>query len=298
MKYSITLASFRKIEPVEETIARLAPQGFDAVEMYGEPDEADIKGLKDALSTTGLKVCGVTGMWGRASRQGRMRKLLSADQSRVSAAEKYVEGCVRMCSELGGSVMNVCLFADDDCDDSGGSGGGGGGGNSVRDLFERTHGTIAAEEKRRVAWRALPVLSRLCSYAADNGVTLALEPLNRYSTPYCATAADALAVADRVEKLGILLDTFHMNIEEDSFEGAIAACRGRLVHTHFADNNRKMPGFAHIDFKAIVSGLQGIGYGGYVSFEPNIADKNYEHATKRGLELVKNIEKEKGRSSP
>lgn len=275
MKYSITLASFRKVEPAEETVARLARQGFDAVEVHGEPDEVDVRKLKDALSTTRLAVCGVTGMWGRASRQGQARKLLSADQSLVASAERYVEGCVRMCSQLGGGEVNICLFADDS-----------------KDLFERTHRTVTEEEKRRVTSRALPVLSRLCSYAADRGITLALEPLNRYSTPYCATAADALGVVGKVENLGILLDTFHMNIEEDSFGGAVAACRGRLVHTHFADNNRKMPGFAHIDFRAIVSSLQGIGYGGYVSFEPNVADRNYEHATKVGLEFIRSIERE------
>jgi sugar phosphate isomerase/epimerase len=58
---------------------------------------------------------------------------------------------------------------------------------------------------------------------------------------------------------------------------------------HFADNNRKMPGFAHIDFSSIVKSLNEIGYAGYISFEPNIADKNYQHATKNGLEFVRGI---------
>lgn len=113
MKYSITLASFRKIEPIEETLARLAKQGFDAVEMYGEPEEVDLKKLKDALSTARLPVCGITGMWGRASTQGWKRKLLSTDHSLVTASEKYVKDCIRMCSQLGGKEMNICLFANE-----------------------------------------------------------------------------------------------------------------------------------------------------------------------------------------
>jgi sugar phosphate isomerase/epimerase len=53
-----------------------------------------------------------------------------------------------------------------------------------------------------------------------------------------------------------------------------------------------MPGFAHIDFSTIVRCLLEIGYDSYVSFEPNILDRNYQHATKRGLEFVKLIEME------
>ena len=47
MKYSITLASFRNIEPLEQTLANLSKQNYDAVEMYGEPEDVDLKKLKD-----------------------------------------------------------------------------------------------------------------------------------------------------------------------------------------------------------------------------------------------------------
>jgi D-psicose/D-tagatose/L-ribulose 3-epimerase len=271
MKYSITLASFRKLEPIEETLAKLARQDYDAVEMYGEPEEVDMGKLKDALSASGLQVCGITGMWGRISKDGWKRKLLSADPGLLAASEKYVRDCIAMCSRLGGKEINICLFADD------------------VPTFDKTHGTILANEKDRVVARALPALKNLCKEAADSGVKLVLEPLNRYSTPYCATASDAIAIARQVDGLGILLDTFHMNIEEDSFEGAILACRNYLAHTHFADNNRKMPGFAHINFHSIMASLQKIGYDGYVSFEPNLPDRNYEHYTIGGLEFVRKM---------
>jgi sugar phosphate isomerase/epimerase len=80
-----------------------------------------------------------------------------------------------------------------------------------------------------------------------------------------------------------------MNIEEDFFKDAIQSSRKFLRHMHFADNNRKMPGFAHIDFYTIVKSLNEIGYDSYISFEPNVADKNYAHATKYGLDFVKSI---------
>jgi sugar phosphate isomerase/epimerase len=274
MKYSITLASFRKIEPIEETLSKLASQGYDAVEMYGEPEAIDVAKLKDALGTCRLPVCGITGMWGAASKDGWRRKLLSSDQSLLQASKKYVQDCVKMCNSLGGEEINICLFADD------------------LPGFDRTHSVLAQNEKELFARRAAPILEELCKFAKDHGVKLVLEPLNRYSTPYCSTAKDAVAIVEQVssDSLGILLDTFHMNIEEDSFESAIGTAGTLLRHTHFADNNRKMPGSAHIDFTGIVGCMQEVGYNGYASFEPNIADRNYEAATKSGLEFVKRIE--------
>jgi D-psicose/D-tagatose/L-ribulose 3-epimerase len=272
MKYSITLASFRKIEPIEQTLARLAKQGYDAVEMYGEPCDVDIKKLKDTLSSYSMPICGITGMWGSISKDGWKRKLLSADPALVKESEKYVHDCIKMCSTLGGKEMNVCLFSDD------------------KPGFDRTHGMIPAKDKELLFAKTISVMSQLCKDAANHRVELVLEPLNRYSTPYCANSKDAIAVTQKVDSLGLLLDTFHMNIEEDSFADAIKNSRGILRHTHFADNNRKMPGLAHIDFQAIMKSLHEINYDGYISFEPNIAGRDCEFATKSGLDFVKRIE--------
>jgi D-psicose/D-tagatose/L-ribulose 3-epimerase len=272
MKYSITLASFRKVEPIDESLAKLSRQGFDAVEMFGEPQEVDLAKLQDVISSYNISICGITGMWGSISKDGWKRKLLSTDPALVQASQQYVQDCVKMCSLLGGNELNICLFADD------------------LSGFDKTHGMIPPKEKENIIARAMPVIRKLCTVAADYGVGLVLEPLNRYSTPYCATAKDAVSIVRQVDSLGILLDTFHMNIEEDSFEDAIQSSRKFLRHTHFADNNRKLPGFAHIDFREIVTCLFEAGYDGYISFEPNVPNGNYEYATKAGLDFVKRIE--------
>jgi D-psicose/D-tagatose/L-ribulose 3-epimerase len=271
MKYAITLASFRKIEPIDNTLTVLARQGYDAIEMFGEPSEVDAKKLLDSLNSYGLSVCGVTGMWGSISSDGWKRRLLSSDPMLVQASEQYVIDCLKLCNSLAGHEMNVCLFADD------------------MQGIDRTHRIISANEKELFAAKAVPIMRSLSRKATDYGIQLVLEPLNRYSTPYCATAKDAIAIAQQVDSLGVLLDTFHMNIEEDLFKDAIQSSSNFLRHMHFADNNRKMPGFAHIDFSTIVKSLIEIGYDGYISFEPNIADRNYEHATKYGLDFVKRI---------
>jgi D-psicose/D-tagatose/L-ribulose 3-epimerase len=271
MKYSITLASFRKIEPMEDTLATLAKQGYRTMEMFGEPSEVDAKKLLDSLNSYGLSICGVTGMWGSISNDGWKRRLLSSDPKLVQASERYVIDCLKLCNTLGGHEMNICLFADE-----------------IKGV-DRTHRIISPNEKELFAAKAVPLMRLLCKRAADYGIQLVLEPLNRYSTPYCATAKDAIAIAQHVDSLGILLDTFHMNIEEDMFKDAIQSSSTLLRHMHFADNNRKMPGFAHIDFSAIIKSLNEIGYDGFISFEPNIADRDYEHATKYGLDFVKRI---------
>lgn len=271
MNYAMTLASFRKIEPIEDTLTTLAAQGYDAIEMFGEPTEVDAKKLRDTFNSYNLSVCGITGMWGSISTNGWKRKLLSSDPMLVQASEQYVIDCVKLCNVLGGKEMNVCLIADD------------------IQGFDRTHGIIPAKEKRFFASRAVSVLNRLCRVASDYGIQLVIEPLNRYSTPYCSTATDAITIARQITSLGILLDTFHMNIEEDLFTDAIQSSRHLLVHMHFADNNRKMPGLAHIDFFTIVKSLKEVGYDGYVSFEPNIREKNYEYETMYGLNFIKKI---------
>ena len=279
MKYAITLASFRKIEPIEDTLATLAKQGFNAIEMFGEPNEIDTKKLLDSLNSYGLSICGVTGMWGSISSNGWKRKLLSSDPKLVQGSEQYVIDCLKICNILGGHEMNVCLFADD------------------MQGVDRTHRIISSNEKELFEAKAVPIMKRLCRKATDYGIQLLLEPLNRYSTPYCATAKDAIAITQQVDSLGILLDTFHMNIEEDLFEDAIQSSRKFLRHMHFADNNRKMPGFAHIDFSTIVRSLNEIGYDGYISFEPNIPDKNYEQAVRYGLDFIKRIVKLQDKST-
>jgi D-psicose/D-tagatose/L-ribulose 3-epimerase len=271
MRYAITLASFRKIEPIEDTLATLAKQGYRAMEMFGEPSEVDAKKLLDSLNSYGLSICGVTGMWGSISSGGWKRRLLSNDPKLVQASEQYVIDCLKLCNTLGGHEMNVCLFADE-----------------IKGV-DRTHRIISPNEKELFATKAVPLMRLLCRRAADYGVQLVLEPLNRYSTPYCATAKDAIAITQHVDSLGILLDTFHMNIEEDMFKDAIQSSSTLLRHMHFADNNRKMPGFAHIDFSTIIKSLNEIGYQDYISFEPNIADRSYEHETKYGLDFVKRI---------
>jgi sugar phosphate isomerase/epimerase len=109
-----------------------------------------------------------------------------------------------------------------------------------------------------------------CATAAEGtSVRFALEPMNRYETDLIHTAADGLDLIGRVAKnnFGLLLDTFHMNIEESDICAGIRACGDRIFHFHVADSNRWHPGAGHLDFRGILEELEKTGYQGFVSGE-------------------------------
>ena len=111
---------------------------------------------------------------------------------------------------------------------------------------------------------------RNCSDAArPKGVRLALEPINRYETTLINNAAEGLSLIKRVgvDNFGLLLDTFHMNIEEADIAASIRACGERIFHFHVADSNRWYPGAGHLDFKLTLKTLFVTGYSGWVSGE-------------------------------
>lgn len=117
--------------------------------------------------------------------------------------------------------------------------------------------------------RFLEGLKPVLDEAASADVRLVIEPINRYETDFLVTVDEtrALIEASGVPHLGILADTFHMNIEETTIEGALEVAGERLWHVHAADSNRWAPGFGHLDFEKIVATLRAMGYGGYLSAE-------------------------------
>lgn len=112
-------------------------------------------------------------------------------------------------------------------------------------------------------------LQECSAAAAPHGVRYALEPLNRYETDLIHTVAEGLELIERVgaENFGLLLDSFHMNIEEPSLAESIRLAGDRIFHFHVADSNRWYPGAGHLDFKSILDTLFKTGYQGFVSGE-------------------------------
>jgi sugar phosphate isomerase/epimerase len=116
---------------------------------------------------------------------------------------------------------------------------------------------------------AAECLAECAGRAERRGIKLAVEPINRYETSFIITVDDCLRFLDKVGSpaCGVLLDTFHMNIEEASIENSIRLAGSRAAHVHIADSNRRHPGAGHIDFRSVVDALSDIGYNGFLSAE-------------------------------
>jgi len=123
-------------------------------------------------------------------------------------------------------------------------------------------------EEQASAWM-LEACTICTEEALKKGVSIAIEPINRYETSLINSAAEGLDLIHKVgaDNLGLLLDTFHMNIEEPSIEESIRMCGDRIFHFHVADSNRWYPGAGHIDFASVLQALYVTGYAGYVSGE-------------------------------
>lgn len=274
-EYSITLSSFKNLEPIQVTLEKLKNQGFSTVEVYGDPDFIDVKNLMDQFDSYSIKVSGVTGMWGLSSADDKSRNLVTTDNRLRLAAQNYVKKCVTLCHDLGGKTFNICLFSDKPL------------------ISDGNHKFLPVEMKRKLMSSLVKPLRELVEYASDYDIDLVIEPLNRYSTPICTTSEDAKYIVNQLnhENMGIMLDTFHMNIEEDSIYETIVDTGSLLRHIHVSDNNRKMPGFAHIDFDEIVRALKKIKYSNFIAFEPTVQNINYEKDLKTGLNHFRNLSK-------
>jgi D-psicose/D-tagatose/L-ribulose 3-epimerase len=134
----------------------------------------------------------------------------------------------------------------------------------------------AVEPKQQAKEFALVVknLKVLAEYAAAKGVTLCVEPLNRFETDFLNTTDKGLKLVKAVGSPAVKLhlDTFHMNIEEKNQAAAILKAGKHLAHFHACGSDRGTPGGDHIDWKPIVAALKKIGYKGDVVIESFTTD--------------------------
>ena len=122
----------------------------------------------------------------------------------------------------------------------------------------------------------------------DAGITLGVEPLNRFETYFLNTAADAVKFVSEIdhERIGILLDTFHQNIEDKNIADAYRACGDRLLHVHTCENDRGIPGSGHVDWPNVLRAIKDTGYDRWLtieSFNAHIPDLSAATAIWRDL---------------
>jgi len=220
---------------------RAAELGCQGVELHlRRAQDADPRALRRWMSEYDLRVPTLgTGM--AATLDGLT--LADPDPAVRRAALERVRGHVDLAAELGSAV-------------------------TIGSLSGRLGpGDEALREARRAG--ALDALGELCLYARARGVTVLLEPLNRYECDYLNRLEEVCAAARQIgaPNLKLLADTFHMNIEESDLAGALRAAAAWLAHVHLADSNRQAPGHGHLDVAAVLRTLSEIGYQGFLAFE-------------------------------
>ena len=126
------------------------------------------------------------------------------------------------------------------------------------------------EDKRPYFDRSVESMKKAVKYAEDNNVVYCMEVVNRFEQFMLNTAAEAIEYVDAVGSpyAKVMLDTFHMNIEEDFIGDAIIRTGDKLGHLHIGENNRMPPGYGHIPWTEIGHALRKINYKGHVVMEP------------------------------
>lgn len=126
------------------------------------------------------------------------------------------------------------------------------------------------EDKNPYLHRSIDSMKEVARTAEDYDVQCNMEVVNRFEQFMLNTSNEAVEYVNKVDSshVNILLDTYHMNIEEDSFSKAIKTAGKQLGHFHIGANNRKLPGYGHLDWEEIIGTLNEIDYNGNIVMEP------------------------------
>jgi D-psicose/D-tagatose/L-ribulose 3-epimerase len=233
----------------DEWLAQMAPQlrdwGFDLVELPVEqlgdwsPEHA-----ASILASHGLGASVAVAM-------APGRELCGADPDTVAATQAFLRDCLDVAAAVGAGAIAGPIYTST--------------GRTWR---------ISPDERRRLYAELREALAPVCDYGGSIGVKVALEPLVRYETSLLNTVEQALEAIDGLpaESCGLLVDTYHANIEERDVGAAFRAAGDRLVHVHASANDRGIPGADHVDWAAVRDALRDIGYDGTVVIESFTAE--------------------------
>lgn len=223
----------------EANITKIAEWGYDGVELaIRDPDLVDVDMLEKVLAEHGLKVPAIgTGQaWGE-----ERLSFTNPDKEVRNAAITRIKRHIQLAKRLNALVIIGLI-----------------------------RGITPPGQPKQQSMRFLQKCLKECAEDAFiHGVRLAMEPLNRYETDLIHTADELLELIHLIDSpnLGLLLDTFHMNIEEPILEDCILRSGEYIFHFHVADSNRWYPGGGHLDFGVILHTLKSVGYQGWISGE-------------------------------
>lgn len=225
-------------------IKKAAEIGFDILEFQAQPllemSDSHIRELRKAADDAGIELTYSLGL-------DRRYDVSSLDETIRAGGVKYLQNIIRKMEVGGGTLLSGVSYA---------------GWGTPEDM----------QDTKKPYWdQSVKSMRKIIKTAEDCGVTYCVEAVNRFETCLINTAKEALAYIEEIgsPNIGVLLDTYHMNIEEDSIGDAIRLVgANRLKSFHTGDNNRRAPGRGHIDWDEVFGALSGIGYKGKIVSEP------------------------------
>jgi D-psicose/D-tagatose/L-ribulose 3-epimerase len=230
-KIGVTTWIFGNLNLVD-TAQMIAKMGFDGVELYVDIDSVSLKDVKNIFANEGLEIFSLT--------PGNV-DLASSDQKIRRFAIDYYKKLIDYGAELGQPVITCHEYIQ----------------NQMGSIYSGSI-ELLVESCREIAL-----------YASQAHLKLGFEPLNRYLCRFILKSTDVLSLLAQINasNLTIVLDAFHMNLEEDDPVKAIIRCGDQLSAYQIADSNRKGIGFGHIDFERHFAALDTIQFTGPIVFE-------------------------------
>jgi len=225
----LSMHNWMRAEPIDLTIRRLAKYGYESIEISGEPEKYNTKAVRTMLKENNVRC------FGSISLMFAGRDLIHADPKVRESSVKYIKDCVTMVHELEGRNMSI---------------------------VPSQVGKVVPMDTPETEWKwAVEGLKEVYALAEKLGITLALEPLNRFETNFLNRHDQALVLAKAVgPNCGVCLDAFHINIEEEDLYKAILNTGKKLYDFHVADNNRMACGQGDYDWVKLVGTLKKAGY--------------------------------------
>ena len=232
--------------------------GFDFIEMpLMDPYSFDEHVAKRVLEETGIAMTASLGLSADTD-------VSSDDPAVVERGEALLRRAVDIVAHVGGTDLCGVLYS-----------------------ALQKYAQVATEANRDASAGAM---RRIGQYAADRGVRISLEVVNRYETNLANTAREGLAMLDRIghDNVHVHLDTYHMNIEESGMLEPVLDAGDRLRYVHIGESHRGYLGSGSVDFDSLWRGLARSGYDGPIVFESFSSAVVDEHLT-RALGIWRNL---------
>ncbi len=213
--------------------------GYDAVEIFAPgPEAIDRDRLGNLLDAAGLQLAALG--TGAGCVKHRLQ-LADADDRKRATARAFVRSIIDLAGAFGATAI-------------------------IGSMQGRSDDAVDGPTARAYLCEALEDGGQ---HAAQYGVPLIYEPLNRYETNQCCTVADGVELLQSLttDNVKLLCDLFHMNIEETDLAAALRIGGSRVGHIHFVDSNRRPVGFGQMQFAPIIAALREIDYQGYLCAE-------------------------------